>query len=150
VDKGVLVDDRLATNAPGVFAAGDGAQHRGRIYGIIPASFSQSRIAAENICGRDKSYAGTVMSNQLKVTDIPLMSAGIIRPEEPGYEELRLVRPEAGLYKKIVLKDGRFVGAIWMGTKAGAAEIAAAVSESRNVAVPKDELLNDDFDFKRL
>lgn len=150
VDRGVVVDDRMATSAPDVFAAGDGIQHRGRLYGIIPASFAQARVAAENICGREKLYEGTVMSNHLKVSDIPLFSAGIIQPEEPGFEELRLSRPEEGLYKKIVLKDGLLVGAVWMGTKAGAAEIGAAVSENRNVSAWKDDILRDGFDFKRL
>jgi len=150
VDKGVVVDDRMTTNAAGIFAAGDGTQHRGRLYGIIPASFAQSRVAAENICGREKIYAGTVPSNQLKVSDLPLMSAGIIRPEGPGFEEIRLVRPEAGVYKKLVLLDGILAGAIWMGVKAGAAEIGKAVAEGRNVAAFKSEILEDGFDFKRL
>ncbi len=150
VDKGVVVDDRMATSAPGIYAAGDGAQHRGRMYGIIPASFAQSRVAAETICGRDKSYGGTVMSNQLKVSDLPLLSAGIVRPEEPGFEELRLARPESGIYKKLVIKDGILAGAIWMGTKAGASEIGKAVSEGRNIAAVKADILQDGFDFKRL
>ncbi|MBN1938622.1 MAG: NAD(P)/FAD-dependent oxidoreductase [Candidatus Aminicenantes bacterium] len=150
VDKGVVVDDRMATNAAGVFAAGDGTQHRGRLYGIIPASFAQARVAAENICGREKSYAGTVPSNQLKVSDLPLMSAGIIRPEGPGFEEVRLARPETGVYKKIVLLDGILAGAVWMGVKTGAAEVGRAVAEGRNVAAVKSEILEDDFDFKRL
>jgi len=150
VDKGVIVDDRMAAGAPGIFAAGDGIQHRGKLYGIIPASFAQSRVAAENICGREKTYPGTVPSNQLKVSDLPLMSAGNIRPEGPGFEELRVARSETGLYKKLVLKDGALAGAIWLGMKTGAAEIGKAVTEGRNVAAIKNEILEDGFDFKRL
>jgi nitrite reductase (NADH) large subunit len=150
LDRGVVVDERMATSAPGIFAAGDGTQHRGRLYGIIPASFAQARVASENICGRERLYEGTVMSNQLKVSDTPLFSAGIVRPEEPGFEELRLARPESALYKKIVLKDGVLVGAIWMGTKTGAAEIGAAVAAGRNVSAWKAEILEDGFDYKRL
>ncbi len=150
VDRGVVVDDRMATSAPGIFAAGDSTQHRGRLYGIIPASFAQARVASENICGRERLYEGTVPSSQLKVTDLPLFSAGSIRPEDPGFEEFRLARPESGLYKKIVLKDGALVGAIWMGTKTGAAEIGAAVAAGRNVSAWKSEILQDGFDYKRL
>ncbi|MCX6566271.1 MAG: FAD-dependent oxidoreductase [Candidatus Aminicenantes bacterium] len=150
VDRGVVVDDRMAATAEGIFAAGDGTQHRGRLYGIIPASFAQSRVAAENICGRVKLYEGTIPSNQLKVSDLAFLSAGIIRPEEPGFEEIRLSRPESGIYKKIVLKNGVLAGAIWMGTKTGAAEIGAAVAAGRNVAAWKSEILEDGFDYKRL
>jgi nitrite reductase (NADH) large subunit len=38
-ERGIVVDDRLRTSRPEIFAAGDVAEHRGRVYGIIPASF---------------------------------------------------------------------------------------------------------------
>jgi nitrite reductase (NADH) large subunit len=150
VDRGVVVDDRMAAGGPDIFAAGDGVQHRGRLYGMIPASFAQSRIAAGNILGREKKYDGTIPSNQLKISDLPLLSTGAIAPEGPDFEEFRRSRPEDGLYKKIVLRDGVLVGAIWMGTKKGAAEIAKAVAERRDVAALKADVLEDDFDYRLL
>jgi nitrite reductase (NADH) large subunit len=151
VERGVVVDDRMAASAADIYAAGDGAQHRGRLYGIIPASFAQSRIAAENILGRDKRYDGTIPSNQLKVSDLPLLSVGTIAPVSGAdFEEFRVARPESGLYKKIVLRNDVLVGAIWMGTKIGASAIAKAVLEGRNVADRKAEILQDDFDYRLL
>jgi nitrite reductase (NADH) large subunit len=150
VERGVVVDDRMAASAADIYAAGDGAQHRGRLYGIIPASFAQSRIAAENILGRDKRYEGTIPSNQLKVSDLPLLSVGAVASEGPDLEEFRVSRPESGLYKKIVLRNDVLVGAIWMGTKIGASAIARAVTEGRNIAAWKADILEDDFDFRLL
>jgi nitrite reductase (NADH) large subunit len=150
VDRGVLVNDRMETNLPGIYAAGDGVQHNGRLYGIIPASFEQARTAAAAIQGRDGRYPGTVPSNTLKVAGLALTSLGLVNPEGPGYEELRASDPGTGGYKKIVLQDGALVGAIWMGTKKGVPELARAVSQRKQVAAVKHELLRDGFDFKAL
>ena len=150
VDRGVVVDDTLRTSHPDVYAAGDVAQHRGRVYGIIPASFDQARAAAFNMLGMEKRYEGTVPSNTLKVVGVFVTSVGLVNPESPGYEMIAKEDAGAGTYKKIVLKDGILEGAIWMGTKKGAAEIARLTASRKNVAAWKSEILEDGFDFARL
>ncbi|MBM3295230.1 MAG: NAD(P)/FAD-dependent oxidoreductase [Candidatus Aminicenantes bacterium] len=150
VDRGVLVNDRMETSLPGIYAAGDGTQHDGRLYGIIPAAFEQARIAAAAILDREGRYIGTVPSNTLKVAGMALTSVGLVNPEGPGFEELRASNPEAGIYKKIVLRDGALVGAVWLGTKAGVAELVKAVSRKTPAASRKHDLLREDFDFASL
>jgi len=146
-EKGVVVDDYLRTSDPDIFAAGDVVQHKGRVYGIIPASFDQAKIAAANVLGKDKPYQGTVPSNTLKVVGIYLSSVGLVNPEQGESEELRAAVREEGIYKKIVMKDGIIAGAIWMGTKKGIGEISRLIAEKRNVEKWKDSLLEDDFDY---
>lgn len=150
VNKGVVVDDYLRTSQAGVYAAGDVVEHRGRLYGIIPAAFDQARAAAYNILGQPKLYEGTVPANSLKVMGISLTSAGLIQGEGEGFEEIRWVDEARGIYKKIVLQKGKLVGAIWMGTKKGTNEIVRAVSSGINVEERKNELLSEDFDFSSL
>jgi len=151
VDRGLIVDDDMAAGAPGVFGAGDNTQHAGRLYGILPAAFDQARTAGAAMAGRCRPYAGTVPSNTLKVMGLDLTSVGLVNPEAPGEaEEIRRVGPGAGVYRKIVLRDGRLAGAVWMGTKLGATALAKAVAERRRVAAFKDEILADGFDFARL
>lgn len=150
VERGLVVDDALATSRPGIFAAGDVVQHRGRVYGIIPAAFDQARTAAYNIIGRDKPYQGTVVSNTLKVAGLYVTSVGEAQPETPGGDELRREDREKGIYKKVVLRDGALTGAIWMGTKKGALEISRAVASGVKVGAQGTALLDDAFDFSLL
>jgi nitrite reductase (NADH) large subunit len=150
VGRGILVDDRMRTSVPGIFAAGDAAEHRGRIYGIIPAAFEQARAAAYNILGHDMPYAGTVWSNALKVAGLHVTSTGNIGGEGHGFESLVRSVPEEGLYKKIVLQEGRIVGAIWMGTTRGALEVSRLVALKKDVESRKEDLLEETFDFAEI
>jgi nitrite reductase (NADH) large subunit len=149
-DRGVVVDDSLRTNHPSVFAAGDVAQHKGRIYGIIPASFDQARAAAYGMLGLDRKYEGTVPSNTLKVVGLFVTSVGLVNPEGAGYEIIAKEDAEAGVYKKLVLKDGALEGAIWMGTKKGAADIARLAASRKNIAARKADILEEGFDLAAL
>ena len=65
----------------GIFAAGDVAEHRGRVYGIWPAAQKQGEIAGVNMAGGNALYRGTVVSNTLKVVGIDLTSIGEIDAE---------------------------------------------------------------------
>ncbi|HMA52989.1 MAG TPA: FAD-dependent oxidoreductase [Acidobacteriota bacterium] len=150
VGRGIVVDDRMRTSAPAIFAAGDAAEHRGRIHGIIPAAFEQSRAAAFAMAGQDRPYGGTVPFNTLKVAGIYLTSVGEIEAQGEGTEALVRSHPEAGLYKKIVLREGRLVGGIWMGTKKGASELSRLVAVEKHVEPLKKDLLEDDFNFAEI
>jgi nitrite reductase (NADH) large subunit len=147
LDRGIVVDDRLQTTHSKIFAAGDVIQHQGKFYGIIPASFEQARTAAYNILGQEKKYEGTIPSNTLKVVGLYVTSVGMTNPESAGFKEIRKLKKEEGIYKKIVLKDGALVGAIWMGTKKGVNEITRAVASKLQVSQWVTRLLEDDFDF---
>jgi nitrite reductase (NADH) large subunit len=149
-DKGLVVDDRLRTSHPQVFAAGDSIQHRGLVYGIIPASFDQARTAAYNMLGQEKKYEGTIPANTLKVAGLYVTSLGLANPEGQGFEEIRKISREEGIYKKVVLQDGALVGAVWMGTKKGVNEIARAVAAKAKVNQWISTLLEDSFDFSVL
>ena len=51
VNKGILANDRMETNITHIYAAGDVAEHKGRIYGIWPAAQRQGVIAGSNMAG---------------------------------------------------------------------------------------------------
>jgi nitrite reductase (NADH) large subunit len=150
VNRGIIVDERLRTSQPEIYTAGDAAEFQGKVYGIIPAAVEQARVAALNIVGEEVTYRGTVPSNILKVSGLELFSAGEVNPQGEGYKELRLVDEAHGLYKNLVFKEGRLVGAILLGTKKNAAQFARLIATGQDLSGYKEELLAEDFDFKGL
>lgn len=151
VNRGVVIDRNLRTSAPDVYAAGDVAEFEGKVWGIIPAAMEQGRLAALNMMEEGAHfYHGTVPLTTLKVAGIDLTSVGEVNPQEPGYEELRRSDPEAGVYKKLVLRQGRAVGAIVIGEKKYAVNLSVAVRRRAEVGVHRNKVLDDDFDFGRL
>jgi nitrite reductase (NADH) large subunit len=149
IDKGVKVDDWMKTGLEGIFAAGDLVEHRGRYYGIWPASMEQGRIAGSNMAGQELQYQGTVPANSLKVVGIDLVAAGEIDPE--GKMEAIVMKDEARrTYRKLVLKDNVIVGAILFGDIRGSDEIQKAIQLQKNVSSFKGSLGNQTFDFSKL
>lgn len=154
VSHGVVVDEHLRTSAADVYAAGDVAEFDGRVYGIVPAAIEQARVAAAHMAGDESAtYQGTVPFTTLKVTGIDLTSVGVIMPEEgweAEYQELRRTDGAQGLYRKLVLKDGRIVGAILLGDKARVGPVTQLINQSVDVSAHVERLLDDDFDLKSL
>ncbi len=152
VNRGIIVDERLRTSAPEVHAAGDVAEFEGKVYGIIPAAIEQAKVAALNIVGEEASYRGTVPSNTLKVSGVDLFSAGEVNPQAQGegYKELRLVDEARGIYKKMVFREGRLVGAILLGTRKNALQLSKLIASGEDLSGYEEALLGDEFDFKGL
>ena len=150
-DKGVVVDRYLQTSVNDVCAAGDVAEFEGRVYGIIPAALEQGKIAAVNMLEKEKQvYKGTIPSNTLKIVGIDLTSMGLVNPEGPQYEEIKKIDKEKGVYKKIVLEQGKIVGAIILGDRKGVTSIKKMMDQKVDVTKYKDFLLEDDFDYRKI
>jgi len=125
------------------------AEFRGRTYGIIPAALEQARAAAVNMLGREQTeYRGTIPSNNLQVAGIDCASIGMVHPEGEDCQELRKFR--AGVYKKLVLRDGRLTGAILLGDRKDVAPINRLIRMGTDVSRYAERLLDDDFDWKGL
>ncbi len=136
VNRGIVVDDRLSTSAPGVFAAGDCAEHRGRLYGIWPAAEAQGRAAGAAMAGEDPRYRGTIPSSTLKVADLPVLSVGEVAPAEGREEE---VSRGEGTYRKLVRDpEGRLVGAILVGDLSERRALMQAVEATTSYPAGQD------------
>jgi nitrite reductase (NADH) large subunit len=119
VKRGIVVGDDLATSAADVFAIGECAEHRGACYGLVEPANEQAKVLAGRLCGRDLRYAGSINATNLKVSGVRVFSAGDFLGA-PGTESIALADPGLGLYKKLVIKDDRLVGAVLYGDTADA------------------------------
>jgi nitrite reductase (NADH) large subunit len=114
VNRGVIVDDVMQTGAPGIFALGECAEHRGICYGLVEPAYEQARILAQHLAGQSATYGGSVVATNLKVSGVSVFSAGDFLGSE-GSEAVVLSDIRRGTYKKLVIAEGRLTGAVLVG-----------------------------------
>ncbi|MGQ0528995.1 MAG: NAD(P)/FAD-dependent oxidoreductase [Panacagrimonas sp.] len=115
-ERALVVDDSLQSlSDPRVYAVGECIQHRKSTYGLVAPLYEQARVCAAHLAGLGhRRYPGSVTSTKLKVTGIDLFSAGDFIGG-PDTEDLVFRDPRRGVYKRLVLKDARVVGAVLYG-----------------------------------
>ncbi|WP_067828920.1 FAD-dependent oxidoreductase [Nocardia inohanensis] len=123
VGRGILVDDRMRTSAPDVYAAGDVAEHRDRVLGLWPIAAEQAQAAAVNALGGDRSLTAETPATILKGVGLELFTIG--RPE-PGPRDRVIVidRAAEASYRRLILSGEYVVGATVLGHHP--ADVAAA------------------------
>src|SRR5882757_6157943 len=114
VNRGIVVDDVMQTGAPDIFALGECAEHRGICYGLVEPAYEQARVLARHLAGSTAAYSGSVVATNLKVSGVSVFSAGGFMGAD-GSEAIVLNDVRHGTYKKLVISDGRLIGAVLVG-----------------------------------
>jgi nitrite reductase (NADH) large subunit len=115
ISRGVLVDDKMRTSDPDVYAVGECVQHRGQCYGLVAPLFEMAKVIAGQLAGTvADAYAGSAVSTRLKVTGINVFSAGDFASGEDR-EEIVFRDATRGVYKRVVLENNRITGAVLYG-----------------------------------
>ena len=142
VDRAILVDDQMMTDDPDVYAVGECAEHRGKTYGLVAPIWDQCNALADHITATNlqSAYTGSHTATKLKVMGVNVASMGE-RDGESSDEIVRYEEPESGIYKKMILRDGRLVGAMLVGDT-DPYETLSDLMKSENPAPPRrSELL---------
>jgi nitrite reductase (NADH) large subunit len=140
VKRGIVVDDRLQTDAPGIFALGECAEHRGICYGLVEPAYEQARVLARHLSGGSASYAGSVVATNLKVSGVGVFSAGDFMGAE-GAEAIVLSDARGGAYKKLVISGGRLTGAVLVGDTADALWYLELIRNGAPVAAIRKDMI---------
>ncbi len=117
VGRGIVVDDHMQTGKANIYSIGECAEHRGLCYGLVEPAYEQARVLALHLCGSDARYDGSVLATNLKVSGVSVFSAGDFIGAA-GTEQIVLSDPGLGSYKKLVIAQGRLVGAVLFGDTA--------------------------------
>jgi nitrite reductase (NADH) large subunit len=140
-NRGIVVNDTMQTYDPKVYAVGECVNHRGTAYGLVAPLFEMAKVCANHLAnfgiGR---YQGSVTSTKLKVTGIDLFSAGEFMGGE-GTEEILLSDPIGGVYKKLVLKGDKLVGACLYGDTVDGSWYFNLLREGKDISEIRDALM---------
>jgi len=142
VNRGIVVSDTLQTITDArIYAVGECAAHRGVAYGLVAPLFEQGKVLANHLAemGIDR-YQGSQTSTKLKVTGIDLFSAGDLQGDEHT-EEIVMSDPMTGMYKKLVIKDNKLVGACLYGDTVDGSWYFELLREGRAVEEIRDQLM---------
>jgi nitrite reductase (NADH) large subunit len=135
--RGIVVDDHMRTSSPGVVAVGECAEHRGAVYGLVAPIMEQARVAAMTLLDRDGDpYLGSVPSAKLKVAGIDLVAIGAAE----GDSEAISIDAGAGMYRKLIVRDGVAAGAVLLGDVRGHEALLAEITGAKPVPDPLDRL----------
>ncbi|MFV1919783.1 nitrite reductase large subunit NirB [Sphingomonas sp. MJ1 (PH-R8)] len=117
VARGIKVDDHLVTSDPDILAVGECVEHDGQVYGLVAPLWDMCRALADGLTERPTGYKGSVTSTKLKVSGIDVFSAGDFSGGD-GAEDIVLRDASRGVYKRVVVRNDRIIGAVLYGDTA--------------------------------
>jgi nitrite reductase (NADH) large subunit len=118
VERAIVVDDHLRSiDDDAVYVVGECAQHRGQVYGLVAPLWEQATVLADHLTGTDRTaaYHGSRTATKLKVAGVDVAAMGLKAPELEDDEFVQYSEPRHGVYKTIVIRDGKLVGATLVG-----------------------------------
>lgn len=157
VDLGVVVDENLQASAPGIYAAGDVAEmndlarDRSWVNALWPEAASQGRVAGFNMAGRPVAYPGSLSRNVMRVFDLDVLTVGDANPIDA--EECEIVAaggPADGIYRRLVIRENRLVGAVMIGFIEQGGVLRALIENRVPLRLPPGMLLKPGFNFGQL
>ncbi len=140
IGRGIRVDDHMVTSDPDVLAVGECVEHDGNVYGLVAPLWDMCRSLADGLTDRPSGYRGSVTSTKLKVAGLDVFSAGDFSGGE-GCEDIVLRDAARGIYKRVVVKDDRIVGAVLYGDTADGGWYFDLLKRGEDIADLRDLLI---------
>lgn len=154
VNRGILVNRFFQTNVSNIFAAGDVAETfdipRGdfMVNANWPNAHEQGRYAGSCMAGRMVEYPGSLGMNAVSICNVPIVSLGMFDPESEGIDGVDIktrANPEGNIYQKLVFKDNRLKGAIFIGDLGFCGAVKDLIQDQSLVGIIKDSILEEKY-----
>jgi nitrite reductase (NADH) large subunit len=141
VERAIVVDDHMRSiDDDDVYVVGECAQHRGQVYGLVAPLWDQAAVLADHLTGTDHRavYQGSRMATKLKVAGVDVAAMGLKEPEHEDDEFVQFSEPKHGIYKTIIVRDGKLVGATLVGDVSKVAFLMQAFD--RGLPLPEERI----------
>lgn len=76
---GIIVNEKMETNIPNVYAAGDAAEFNGKVGGLWSTAVEQGKTAGYNIAGKEAFYFGSVPVTTIILSNIDLSKKNLFK-----------------------------------------------------------------------
>jgi NAD(P)H-nitrite reductase large subunit len=157
VDLGILVDDHLETTFPGVFAAGDVAEHfdvvrKTRwVNAIWPVAVEQGLVAGMNMAGRKVAYPGSLSRNVIRLFGMDVLTAGMVNPSEnDNLSSMSQYSERTNRYRRFVFRDDLLVGLVMVNGIEQGGVLMSLIHHEIPIRVPLERLLAPSFNYAQL
>ncbi|QUT08218.1 nitrite reductase large subunit NirB [Sphingobium phenoxybenzoativorans] len=117
IGRGIKVDDHMVTSDASVLAVGECVEHDGNVYGLVAPLWEMCRSLADGLTDQHSGYRGSVTSTKLKVAGLDVFSAGDFSGGD-GSEDIVLRDASRGVYKRVIVKGNKVIGAVLYGDTA--------------------------------
>ncbi|ADC49157.1 NasB nitrate/nitrite reduction [Alkalihalophilus pseudofirmus OF4] len=139
--RAIKVNDYLQTSAPDIYAVGECAEHRNKVYGLVKPLYEQGKELAKHICEVDShGYQGSTLSTKLKISGVEVFSAGNWGEDDTTKTMIHYDEDES-IYKKIVLRDDRVKGAIMFGDATASNRLIDYIYKKKAITAKEKKLL---------
>ncbi len=140
IGRGIKVDDHMVTSDPSILAVGECVEHDGNVYGLVAPLWDMCRALADGLTDSHSGYRGSVTSTKLKVAGLDVFSAGDFSGGA-GAEDIVLRDASRGIYKRVVVKGDRIVGAVLYGDTTDGSWYFDLLKRAEDIAPIRDMLI---------
>jgi len=141
VNRGIVVDETMRTSDPDIFAVGECAESHSQVFGLVAPLYEMAGVIAAQLAGyTGATFKPSAVATKLKVTGINLFSAGDFA-DGKDREEIVLRDAARGIYKRLVLKDDKIIGAVMYGDVADGAWFFDMIKKGSPVSEMRDTLI---------
>ena len=138
--RGIVVSDTMQSYDGRIYAVGECAEHRSQTYGMVAPLFEQAKVCANHLAEQGRwRYQGSVYSTKLKVSGIDVFSAGLFAPALDS-DEIVFEDSGRGIYKRLLLKDGKIIGAVLYGDTRDGAWYFNAMKSGIDISAARENL----------
>lgn len=132
VQRGVMVDASMRCSDSRVFALGECAQFGSHCFGLVAPIQEQAEVLARSLCGvAGPEFVMTDSPTQLKISGVDIYSAGDF---DGAGDQLLMRNPGAGIYRRLVVREQRLVGAVLVGDKRGGNWYSELIRSGANIS----------------
>jgi len=140
VGRGIQVDDDMVTSDENILAVGECVEHDGNVYGLVAPLWDMCRSLADGLVAQPNGYRGSVTSTKLKVSGIDVFSAGDFSGGD-GCEDIVLRDATRGVYKRVIVKEDKIVGAVLYGDTADGNWYFDLLKKGEDISEIRDALI---------